>query len=407
MSSLIGGGLSPRAPAPLRGPQLNSVSVRRNILNQTSPSMIENRIIGLILVMLLAAAYADTLWADTDSLYVDSRIGSETNPGTPAKPLKTIQEAAARLSQTDGRGSFQIRIAPGIYTVSQAVEFNTQRQFSDETRLTIEASILPDDPKWQPGLMPIIVPTEETEGSERSEERTESWTFRVNVNHVTIRGLNFLGNARVNNYHGVIERIGKNRDDLLVTQCLFLGSPTGLDIYCPVIGTGDRLVVEHCIFYKCHNAVVFWDGKAGVGGKGNAVRHCIITGADVSAVWTCQTEEDLAFESNIVTDCRFLWMRKPGDGQRYSVRNCVITGCDSYAGEGKAFGPLRSLQSSKSFTEENVTKQGHVVLVEDKTSRDYLHVVPGTLGSRIGAGLFKTQASIDEDTDNQTFKPTR
>ncbi|MCK4887769.1 MAG: hypothetical protein KAS96_10295, partial [Planctomycetes bacterium] len=98
----------------------------------------------------------------------------------------------------------------------------------------------------------------------------------MKISYVTIRGLKFLGNPSSNNWHACVERIGKDLDDLLITQCMFVGNPDTLDIYCAALATGDRFVVDHCVFYNCHASTVYWDGLEGVGGKGCAMRYCIV-----------------------------------------------------------------------------------------------------------------------------------
>ena len=342
-----------------------------------------------VLVVMLALSWPSTVLGEAGRVYVNARTGDDGNPGTVHMPVKTIQQAAKKLRHEKGHGALAIRIAPGIYSVANAVVFKSGRRFTEEDRLTIEATVLPDDPAWDPSLMPVILSIEDSRTSENSGRSTESYAFQVDVNHVTIRGLKFLGNPLMRNYHAAIARTGRNRDDLMVTQCLFIGNTSGLQIYCPVIGTGDRLVVDHCVFYQCHNAVVFWDGEHGLGGKGCAVRHCIIAGGYVSGVWTCETVEDLVFERNVVTGCAYFWMRKPGDRQKYRLIDSVITDCEFESGYGAAFGPFRKSGAEVTFAEERVIRKGHIALQQDRTKRDYLHVLPGTLGSELSAGLFK------------------
>ena len=352
-----------------------------------------NRIILIASCILFAAFSPRTLLANAEYLYVSARKGDDRNSGTASMPLKTIQEAATRLGLMNGRGTVTIRIDSGVYPTEGPVVLATQREFTEGERLVIEATMLPDDATWKYGRMPALFSVEDPRTAVDPDKSTETYCLKIDVDHVTIRGLRFLGSPLANNYHCAIERVGRNRDDLNVSQCVFVGDHSGLDMYCPVIGTGNRLVVEHCVFYGCHNAVVFWDGKESVGGRRHAVRNCIIAGCDISGIWTCQTKEDLIFENNIVADCKYAWMRKPGDRHTYSMRNCVVSNVEFLSGSGEAFGPFQVTPDSIVFIKERVSEEGQITLQTRKSSRDYLHVVRGTHGSDLKAGLFKNNTS--------------
>jgi hypothetical protein len=215
-----------------------------------------------------------------------------------------------------------------------------------------------------------------------------TYSLKIKNSHVTVRGLKFLGNPLPLNWHACIERIGPNLDDLLVTQCMFVGNDDALNIYCGALATGDRFVVDHSIFYGCHGSVVFWDGIEGIPGKGNAMKYCIVDGGHIAGVWTCQTAEDFEFHHNVVTRCRYFWMRKRIDNPReYRLRDCVVTNNSYYSGYGIESGPTGQTGAEVAYEEENVLKAGDVALEKNKKAKDYLHVVEGTLGSDVGAGI--------------------
>jgi hypothetical protein len=329
------------------------------------------------------------LHAESGSLYINRAVGDDANPGTLGKPLKTMQGAATRLERMKGRGPVTIKLAPGIYPIEKSVRLAAQREFTQVDRLVIEAAISPDDARWNPGRMPILLSVEDPRNPEDPGKPTETYSLKVAVDHVTIRGLCFRGNPLMRNYPCAIERVGKGRNDLEVTQCLFIGGRGGLDLYCPVIGTGDGLVVEHCVFYRCHNAVVLWDGTDAIGGKRHAVRNCIMAECDVSAVWTCRTAEDFVFKNNVVTGCKYVWMRKPGDRQTYTMKTSVLSNIDFLSGCGEDFGPFRITSKEVVFVKQGVIEDARVMLDQREESPTYLHVVPGTPGSDLGAGLFK------------------
>ena len=224
--------------------------------------------------------------------------------------------------------------------------------------------------------MPIILSTEDPRRPEKLNERTETYSLKIKISHATIRGLKFLGNPLLNNWHCCIERVGEKLNDLLVTQCMFSGDKDALNIYCPVIANGDGLVVEHCIFHKCHASAVFWDGPEDIGGERCAMRYCIVDGAYISGVWTCQTKDDFEFHNNIVTHSEYFWMRKSGDPIKYRLRDCVVTANKYYSGYGVESGPTGQTGQEVTYEEKSIVKKGEVILEKDKATRNYMHVIP-------------------------------
>lgn len=340
-----------------------------------------------IFVALVVAILAPEVIAEV--LYVDSTNGNDTNPGTWEKPLKTISKVAKLVNSSKKPGPTTIKVAPGVYALAETVVFENNRPYTEEKRLIIEATVLPDEPQWKPALMPVILSTEDPRKPGEFDKLTETYSMKVKISHVTVQGLKFLGNPLLKNWHCCIERTGEKLNDLLVTQCMFVGDKDSFDVYCPVIATGHKFVVDHCIFHNCHASAVFWDGPEGISGRNNVMRYCIVDGGFISGVWTCQTSDDFEFHHNIITDTEYFWMRKRGDHQKYKIDKCVIVGNKHWSGYGVASGPTGQTGSEVIYKEKNVAKEGQVVLVKDKTTRNYLHVVPGTLGSDLGAGLFK------------------
>lgn len=325
-----------------------------------------------------------------ETLYVNSRNGDNKNPGTQEKPLQTISKAAEIVNNKTEGGPTIIKIEPGIYNLNQTVVFKNNRPYTEKDRLIIEASILPEDPQWNPSLMPVILSTEDPRKPEGN-TLTQTYSIKIKISHVTIRGLKFLGNPLLNNWHCCVERIGENLEDLVITQCMFVGNRDTSNIYCAALATGDRFVVDRCIFYKCHASAVFWDGLEAIGGKRCAMRYCIVDGGNISGVWTCQTAEDFEFHYNIITNCEYFWMRKPGDTQKYRIHNCIVTNNRYYSGYGIESGPTGKTGPEVTFDEKNIVKEGKVILVKDKTTKNYLHVTKETFGSDLGAGLFFEQ----------------
>jgi hypothetical protein len=340
------------------------------------------------LSVLVVAIFATCLRAET--IYVDGRSGSDNNPGTKEKPVKTVGQAAEIVNSITEPVPTTIKIAPGIYSLSDSVEFKSTRPYTEKERLVIEAAVMPDDPQWEPSLMPVILSIEDPRRQESLVELTATYGFRIGISHVTIRGLKFLGNPLSRNWHCCLSRIVDDLDDLLVTQCIFAGDRNATDIYCAALATGDRFVVDHCIFLNCHACTVFWDGPQGIAGKGCSMRYCIVDGAYISGVWTCQTAEDFEFHHNIVTRSEYFWMRKKIDNPRkYRIYNCIITDNKNYSGYGVESGPTGLTGAEVTYDERNIIKQGTVMLNKDKRARTYLHPAAGSPGSNLGAGLFR------------------
>ena len=340
-----------------------------------------------VFVALVIAIFAPNLIAEV--LFVDSTNGNDTNPGTRVKPLSTLGKAAILVNSNSNSGPTIIKILPGIYNLSQAVVLKNSRQYTEKDRLTIEASVLPDDPGWKPQLMPMIFSTENPRNPERPDIITGTYGIQIKINHVTIRGLKFLGSPVPNNMYAPIERIDKGLEDLLVTQCMFVGDKDSFDIYCPAIATGHKFVVEHCIFHNCHGSAVFWDGPEGISGKNNAMRYCIVDGAYISGVWTCQTADDFEFHHNIIANSEYFWMRKRGDHQRYKIKKCFVIGNKYWSGYGIESGATGQTGNEVSYEQIEVVTNGTLTFETNKRSRNYMHIVEGSTGYNIGAGLFK------------------
>jgi hypothetical protein len=341
---------------------------------------------GIICIAVSICFYCDILLAET--IYVSSDQGNDTNPGTKDKPIQTIARAATIVNESNEPGPTTIKVAPGLYNLDQTVIFKNKRDYSENNRLILEAAILPDDPNWLPHLMPVIAVQQISKTSGGGMSGTETYSLKVKLNHVTIRGLKFLGNEVPNNFHNCIERVGSKLDDLLVTQCMFQGDKDGADIYAATLATGNRFVVDHCVFKDCGACVVFWDGLEGIVGQGCAMRYCIVDSAYMSGAWTCQTAEDFKFHNNVITNCEYFWMRKDGDRQQYKINNCVIIGNKYFSGYGSAAGPSGQTGEEVSFEENGIIKNGKVLFEDNKKSRNYMHIVEDSTGSEFGAGLF-------------------
>ena len=341
---------------------------------------------ALAIAILVPAAIAEML-------YVDGANGNDVNPGTEQKPLKTIGQAAAMVNSKTEGGPTTIKVAPGVYNLTEAVLFENTRPYTKEKRLTIEATVLPDDPNWKPVLMPVILSTEIPQQWEKTNAQIETSGLKVEINHVTIGGLKFLGSPVLHIWYYPIFREGKSLEDLTVTQCLFAMDSYALSSNVAIIANGHGLVVDHCIFYNCRNPIVFWNADGGTS-KNNAMRYCIVDGAYTSGLWVCQTAEDFEFHHNIITRSRYAWMRDSSNQRKYRLHDCIITDNEYYSGECGADWKLKATGPGIVYKEKDVIKTGKIVLemgngIDLPVPRNFLHPLPGTLGSDLGAGLFR------------------
>ncbi len=326
-------------------------------------------------------------------LHVDSQNGDDANAGTDDKPLRTIARAAAIVNDSIEPGPTTIKIKPGAYCITEMVIFENSRHYSRDERFIIEATILPDDENWTPAMMPVVLSTVKGEGSSTEKHAI---ALKIEVNHATVRGIKFLGNPRPRTWGYSIFRMNKGLNDLVVTQCMFVGDEQALPYNCPICANGQGLVVDHCIFYQCDIPAIFWDAEGGIS-KGNAMRYCIVDGADIAAVWTCQTDVDFDFHHNIITRSQYVWMRAPNNKKKYIVHDCIVTENKYDSGFGTASVIYGQTGPEVIFEEKNLTKKGDIqlekaIVTADALSavrpRGYLHVIPDTLGSDLGAGLF-------------------
>ncbi|MHC4676528.1 MAG: DUF1565 domain-containing protein, partial [Planctomycetota bacterium] len=122
--------------------------------------------------VLIIGILAPSLIAET--LYVDGLSGDDSSPGTKDKPLKTIGKAAVIINGNTETEPTTIKIGPGVYNLTKAVIFENTRSYTKERRLTIEATILPDDPNWKPALMPVVLSTEIPQQWEKTKTQVET-----------------------------------------------------------------------------------------------------------------------------------------------------------------------------------------------------------------------------------------
>ena len=111
-------------------------------------------------------------------------------------------------------------------------------------------------------------------------------------------------------------------------------------------------------------------------------------------VWTAWPDKDFTFENNIVSNCNHVWVKNYfNTSKNYSIDTCILANNQRYKMTADSTGAL--IPGEYEIKENNVTKKGEVSLrfiennVDQPLPIDYLHILPGSLGYDLGAGLFK------------------
>jgi hypothetical protein len=327
---------------------------------------------------------------NAQAVYVDSNSGDDKNPGTREAPVYSIFRASEIIRSRDNN-IYIMRINPGIYVLDNHISVATEKEMANK-RIVIEASVLPGDTSWTPEKMPVIACR--AKKGEIPDYYHFVASFLIDESHVTIRGLKFHGYFYPNTRYFPIARFNKAKTDLLVEQCMFVGDENVSQIQVGVIAHGNDVVIDHCVFYKLRNTVVFYQDSGDGIKSGNGLTNSIIYGVR-QAVWTAWPDKDFKFENNIVSNCIHVWVKNYFNTTKsYSIENCVIVNNQYYKVISDSTGAL--VPGEFELKEKNVTKSGEISLrviddIDKPLPIDYLHIIPGTLGYDLGAGLFKNR----------------
>ncbi len=332
------------------------------------------------LIIILSFIFQYTAFAQ--AVYVDCNIGNDNNNGTIKSPFYSINKAA-EIIQSKDNDIFTMKINPGIYVLDKYISVFTEKEKAGK-RIIIEANILPGDTSWAPEKMPVIVNT-----SKRNPQGVAS--FLIDESHVTIRGLKFHGYFYPNTRYFPIARVNKAKSDLLVEQCMFVGDKDASHIQVGIIAHGDEVKIDHCVFYNAKNAVVYWQDSGNGSKTGNSFTNNIVYGAFQTAVWLAWPDNDFVFKNNIITNCRYAFIKNSFNKTKYSIDNSCILNNQFYQGVSDSSGV-----HPEEFTmnENNIIKEGEITLrliaenVDEPLPLDYLHAIPGTTGYNLKAGLF-------------------
>ncbi len=375
------------------------MSKKVTILKHIKQQMKTNILLIVKLFFIIISLQTNVFAQNSKELFINANSGNDQNNGTKDNPLKSLSAASKRVNEAEGKGAITIYLAGGIYGMAETAKFNPAKwQLSKENRLTIRAEKLPDDADWNPGDMPVMVSTMPFDIQETNEKKEITGAFNygilIETSHVTIQGLRILGEPvhespksgiLIRNYPIVWD--GKDLEDFRVTQCLFLGNKIALPNHLGILASGKALEVDHCVFYGIKDAVVMWNTPA----EGCKMHHNLFLNTYGAMVWTWSTTDDFKFYNNVMSNVNVIWVTEKKEAYSFTIDNSIFMGYKELINKGggpAGFG--EKANSAKLKLGKNVTlkKEGKLEIEEDPTSRNYLHIVPGTLGDDLGAGLF-------------------
>ena len=356
--------------------------------------------------------------AEGNTIHLHPASGSDASSGAKGSPLRTLAEAARRVSESRGAGPMTIVLSEGVYAVGETTLLKpAYRSFSRTERLTIRAEVLPDDPEWDAGRMPTLIHTMPLQASWNGRPDRLGGAadgMSIETSHVTIQGLKILGLPVVESPRPglirrlyAVSRLRRDLEDLEIAQCLFAGDEVTNPNHVGIIANGNGVVVRHCVFRGLKISVVYWTGGSG----GHAMRNCLCDGLYGSAVWTAGITDDFDYRNNVVMNSNYVWtyqggasaradaggagrpagpsVAMPQERNRYRVVDSLFAGNRRLAGTGTG-ARLEYQDIDPSFLELVGTKVSDqpVALERDQTMRSYLHPVAGSEAAKIGAGLF-------------------
>jgi hypothetical protein len=107
------------------------------------------------ILLTIAIAFLCKTGILAQAVYVDCNSGNDSNKGTKEAPVCSIDKAA-EIIKSRNNGIFTIKINPGLYVLDHHLSIETEKNMAGK-HIIIEASILPDDLKWTPDKMPVII----------------------------------------------------------------------------------------------------------------------------------------------------------------------------------------------------------------------------------------------------------
>lgn len=331
-----------------------------------------------------------------NTIYLNPATGEDTNVGAKDSPLRSLAEAARRVTEGAGADAVTIILAEGVYAVNETALFKpSNRSFSKENRLSVRAQVLPDDPDWTPASMPVLIhtmPLSSTWMGRPDPFGGVSYGMQFETSHVTVQGLKILGTPHLESPTArsirrvyPIAREGGSLDDLEIKQCLFVGNREVVENHCGILARGHGVVVDHCVFHGCKITVVYWSGRA----ERCAMRNTLAIGNYVTGAWICSIAEDFEFTNNVMSANRSAVLFQ-GPVGKYRLADSLFAGNETLYGSGMGptvnFKPLED--SVLALPSSSKVNAASVAIEMDRMKRNYLHPIGGSEAAQVGAGLF-------------------
>jgi hypothetical protein len=325
--------------------------------------------------------------------YVDAVKGNDAAAGDKLHPFHSLAKATNVINALQGNGGVRLKLLPGLYHLQDKMELKPKRAFTAKQPLVVEAAIMPDDREWTAASMPVIFCDADTTAAF---EFTNCTAILVSCSHVVIQGIKFTGNPNPQTtLYYPIGRADNSLVGLKVAQCMFIGEKYVSPIQVGVLSDGQQTVIDHCIFYNCRNAVVYW--RANGIKMNDSMTHCIIYGAYQAGVWTARPDSNFFFSNNIVAHCRFAWIKNHYNQSAYHFQNSLFSANDFYCGQWVKNDSLEERTPLENkLTEINITTSDAISLSDNQTVAmeltlpdDYLNIRSGTAGYDLNAGIFR------------------
>jgi hypothetical protein len=315
------------------------------------------------------------------TIFVDALKGDDTAAGTVQSPVATLDQAMNLVRSFTGREHITIKVQPGLYLLKDKVVIDKAR--AEPFWLTIEAVVMPDDPEWLPGKMPVI---QSASGNNSQTQFPHAIGFLVAASNVALKGLKFVGNANPDvKYYYPVVRETESLKGLAVSQCYFIGERNSAPIQGGIWAHGAGTHVDHCIFYGAKNALLLFKSISDF-----SLTHSIIYGAYEAAVWFGPFDSEFEFHNNIVSNCTYFWLRAENTSPKYTFQNSLFTDMKGFMGYYSKNGAIPA--DKNEHVEKNIIRSGKLILNEVEINglpHDYLNPTAQSAGSELRAGIFK------------------
>ena len=326
--------------------------------------------------------------AKSQTLFVDAIKGNDDAKGTVTEPLRSLERSVAITNTFAGDKPVTIKLAPGLYLLTQQVIVSSFKKQTDTVKYTIEAMVMPDDTAWSPAKMPVIQLV--SANNKDYGHFNHCVGFQIERNNVSLRGLKILGNTCPDvQYYYPVERHNQDLKSLEISQCYFIGEKNSSPIQGCVFAQGSGIHVDHCVFYGCKNAILVF-----VKIEDFSLTNSIIYGAYEGAVWYgygASADLPFTFQNNIISNSDYFFVGYKGVHASYVFNNSLVANNTHYMGfNGDSIIP----DTLNKPMENNIRKFGTVILNEVTSHgmpKNYLNISETSAGNDIPAGIFKKQ----------------